>query len=315
MTATIEKIPPLTTRIVGARRLESHVVQRDVRDAILLATDGAAGSTDAVRFAIALSRQTGAPLQIVAVLEPMPLRVDEDVALVPAVDLLQVRDDNLHCRVRDQLRTIIGDQPIGTNVRYGRVAPVVAEAAEEWGARLIVVGLGRHAAVNRVSGWSETALRIAATSPVPMIAVAQGCVGVPKTVVVAVDFSNASERAADAAIRVVADGGELALVHVNPFPHSESSEAQGWETVYLAGVRSLFGRLSARLRTTNDRVTIRTVLVGGRPAERVLEVAGQLGAELVAAGRHGAAATLGERVGGTTATLLRGATCSVLVAP
>ena len=137
----------------------------------------------------------------------------------------------------------------------------------------------------------------------------------PKTVLVAVDFSNASERAADAAIRVVADGGEVTLVHVNPFPHSESSEAQGWETVYLAGVRSLFGRLAARLRTTNDRVTIRTALVGGRPAERVLDVAGQLGADLVAAGRHGAAATHGERVGGTTATLLRGATCSVLVAP
>jgi nucleotide-binding universal stress UspA family protein len=311
---TIAGPVPLTTRLVAARRTESHVVQAKVRDAILLATDGASGSTDAVGFAIALSRRTGAPLQILAALEPLPLGVDQDAALIPAVDLLQVREDNLHCLVRDQVRAVIGDQPVGINVQYGRAAQVVAEAARGWGARLVVAGLGRHDPAARVYG-SETALRIAAAAPVPTLAIAPGFVSLPTTAVVAVDFSDASERAALATTRVVAAGGEVCLVHVNPFPHDESGEAQGWETVYLAGVRSLFGQVARKLHAANKKLTIRTVLAEGRPAERVLEIAAQLGADLVTAGRHGATAVRGERVGGTTASVLRGATCSVLVAP
>lgn len=314
MTATIRDTLPLTTRIVAGRRLESHVEQAEARGGILVATDGESGSTDAVRFAVAMSREIGAPLQILTVLEPIPLEMDKDIARASSLDLLQLREDNLHLRVRNQLSEVIGDQPTGTNLQYGRVVPVIADAATAWCARLIVTGLGRHELASRAFG-SETALRVAAAAAVPTLVVAAGRVVPPMTIVVAVDFTATSERAAKAAVDIVPVGAEVTLLHVNPFPYGGSADAQAWNAIYLAGVESLFDELAERLRSANDRITIRTALVEGRPAERVLDIAALLGADLVAVGRHAPPATHGERVGGTVATLIRGATCSVLVAP
>lgn len=306
--------PPMTTRIVAGRRLQTHIEQTEVGGAILVATDGEPESADAVKCAVQLSRQTGMPFQVLAVLEPYVLDIEADTARIPPVDPLAAREGMLHRRVLDQLREIIGDQTVGINMQYGRVAPVIAEASRAWRTALIVTGLG-HPESAASTMASETALRIAAAAPVPSLLVSPGCVAAPMSIVVATDFSDASNRAAEAVMEIVPDGAEIILLHVNPFFGAVSSAARKWHAVYVSGVRSLFDELVETLQAANDRVTIRTALVAGRPDERVLEICALIGADLIAAGRHEPPATRGERLHGTIATLIRGATCSVLVVP
>lgn len=309
---------PYTTRINAPTLpdgIDAHVAQDATPGAILLATDGRTHSTDAVRFAVALAEAKGLPLQILGVVEPLPMAIDEDAALVPTLNVAQLRKDALHVGVRDQLRAVLGEAvPVGINIEHGRAAPTVVRRARDWGAGLIVLGLGRHHLAGRIVG-AETALRVAMRAPVPTLAVAPGCATLPASILVAVDFSASSASAARSAVALAAEGAEIYLLHVVPSLEFAKSNRAAWARVYADGVAALFAELEAGLRGVNDRVTIRAILSEGPPAARILEIAGQTGVEMITAGRHGPSVFGRFWIGSVPTTLLRQAPCSVLVAP
>jgi nucleotide-binding universal stress UspA family protein len=91
-------------------------------------------------------------------------------------------------------------------------------------AGLIVMGLRRHGVLRRMI-TRDLLAEVVRVARVPVLAVRPELTGLPRRVVVAVDFSTASVRAAFLARRLLADDGTLFLVHVTPV-NSDETRAQ-----------------------------------------------------------------------------------------
>jgi nucleotide-binding universal stress UspA family protein len=121
--------------------------------------------------------------------------------------------------------------------------------------------------------------------------------------VVGVDFSPASLRAAALALRLLAPGGMLSLVHVEP-------AWEAWDPRARPFVRGRLQRLAVEL--PNDARSIdgpwgdrRDVMIGcvalvGDPATELVEYAERVGADLVAVGAHGADPETATHLGAVT---------------
>src|SRR5690606_17341985 len=134
-----------------------------------------------------------------------------------------------------------------TSAEVGSPASTIASAARERGAELILVGLGGPLAATRAS-TEDTALHVARLAGVPVLAVPPGYAMLPRRAVVAVDFSEASMRAARAALFTLTVGARLTLVHVKPDLGLRDVTSDAWHVVYREGVVRLFRRFVDELR-------------------------------------------------------------------
>jgi nucleotide-binding universal stress UspA family protein len=212
------------------------------------------------------------------------------------------------------------------DVRYGPVGRVIAEAAREWGASLIVVGSGSHRAVNRLLG-EEVSLQVIRHASCPVLAVAPTRDVPLRRAVVGIDFSAASFRAALTALALLdLDDGDpaldvhgvamLSLVHVrSPFEH-EYPILGSFAAAYDADIAARFTRLREYLRPyAGGRVTIETrSRIGSVPAF-LGEVAEAIDAQLVAVGTHGPGWVERLFVGSVATSVLRQTARTMLVAP
>jgi nucleotide-binding universal stress UspA family protein len=112
--------------------------QSERMETIVAGTDGSAGAERAVREAARLARATGSRLVLVSAFSDLhPYR--EQIQGSAREDLISLE------RVADQVlmraaAQVEGDSQIETVARHGDPAEVLADVAEEEGARLIVVG-------------------------------------------------------------------------------------------------------------------------------------------------------------------------------
>jgi nucleotide-binding universal stress UspA family protein len=190
-----------------------------------------------------------------------------------------------------------------------RVLPRLATARR---AALIVVGLGQHEVIDRIFG-SETALKVSRVSRVPVLAVPAQARAVPRRVVVGLDFSGASLKAARVALRLLPPGGELHLVHVIPRGRLLIDPTTS-DREYEEMVR----HRSARFRSQLDvppAVTIEQATCIGNTARALVDYANRHDADMIAAGSHGQGIVSRLALGSVTTALLRAATTSMLVVP
>ena len=115
---------------------------------VLIGVDGSRLSRQAALFASRLVEPHGAQLRLVSVVPPVP--VVQDFYGVGAVDLGRLEEAG-----RAQLRPVEDElRGLGANVesevRFGAPAEVLARAAEEWDAQLVVVGSRGQGLVRRV---------------------------------------------------------------------------------------------------------------------------------------------------------------------
>ena len=111
---------------------------------VLVGTDGSDTAHTAVRSAIELARQVGAPLHIVSAYEPAPdhrlrvanVRVPADLewAVNLRADVLALLDE------AEREARQAGVESVETFARQGDAADAILDVAEEQGADLIVVG-------------------------------------------------------------------------------------------------------------------------------------------------------------------------------
>jgi nucleotide-binding universal stress UspA family protein len=129
-----------------------------------------------------------------------------------------------------------------------------------------------------------------------------------------VDFSPASQRAAQLAIGMLADEGRLTLVHVKSAVNLNEESAGWWDDAYERRAADLFRRFAASLRPERG-ITIATHMVHGDVAPALLASARELGAGVIACGgrRH----SFIERMllGSVSTELIRRAECTVVVQP
>ena len=282
---------------------------------VLVATDGNPVSHEAVFNAARLAASAfGVPIEVIGVCEPLPgVAAGMDVLPVPAEF-----DEARRGAMRDDLRRSVniaaaGDPSWPIHVLVGSPARTLASEAERRDAALIVMGIGRHNPLDRLFG-TETTLATLRESRVPILAVGPNFPSVPARAVVGLDFSTSSIQAAHLALRLLAPGGRLTLVHVRPRFEHPSADWQAWDAEYGRTLPPLFAQVSGQLEVPAG-ITVDTVAVRGDPAPALLAFAQQVNADLVAVGtqRH----SFFERlvVGSVATRVLRTSRVGVLAVP
>ena len=278
---------------------------------VIVASDGSQGSDGAIRMALA---RVDAKHDVLEVLTVIPKRPSG----TPVESMLRQEDDNTDRRqqrdaVEAQLARIAGTSRVhGVTVLDGSPADTISSIATERRAALVIVGLGRHDLAERLFG-EETAGQLARISRVPVLAVPENAAAVASHAVVAVDFSEISDRAVQAAIDVVGDEGIVELVHVTPYVSESPLSSQGQEP-YKRWAQSKLDALIGRLVVTPG-VTLTRAVIRGHTAHALLEHTRLVGADLIAAGTHGRGYVMRAMLGSVTTDLLRGARCAVLMVP
>ena len=281
---------------------------------ILAATDGAPDSEAALVLAWTVARRAQARLDVLTVHQPLPAVGAEFAPPADEPELERALRQDLRERVERQMRHAgVAPPPEGLLVRTGWPGKMIVSAAEETGAGLIVMGLRPHGIVQRLLG-PETALEVARSARVPVLAVANGLRWLPPRAVVAVDFSDSSARAAQAAIDLLGGGGAVVLAHVTPRASIPFAAPSSWEETIPGGTAGRLQEFARRLAIPAG-VTVQAVTLRGSPAQEILSLAERTRAELIAAGSHGRSAAGRMLLGSVSTALLRGAGCSVLVAP
>lgn len=303
----------METIAAGTEMVQPSEVNK--RGPVLVATDGTRQSEGALAVARSLAGATGSTVQILTVQRPLTLVVPEAQLLLEPDATARLASE-LRDRARIQCAEIAnecsGPALPEPEVLGGEPERVIARVAIERNARLIVVGIGRHDVADRIFG-SETALKIARVSQVPVLAVPAALRDVPRRAVVGADFSDMSLHAAQSAAEMLAAGGVLHLVHVVP---RERLLLDPWisDTEYNALVRHYFVRFRVRL-TVPPNVTVEEHILTGDTARALTTFAERHHADLIAAGSHGHGFISRLVLGSVTTALLRTAQSAVLVVP
>ena len=196
---------------------------------VIIATDGRTQSDSALVVGRMFAEAPEA-LRLVTVLKTMPIIPDAPMAV--SADLETARRDSMRDEVLTQMART-WDEQYDLETLDGDPATVIARLAHRAGATMIVAGLGRHRVTDRVFG-DETALRLVRLADVPVFAAANGLTHAPRRIVVAVDFSETSLRAARLALEVAASNATLYLAHVAP-RDSSLYDWKGWGANVQAG--------------------------------------------------------------------------------
>jgi nucleotide-binding universal stress UspA family protein len=281
---------------------------------ILVTTDGTTTADGAFWAASLVADPTDASVHVLSVLEPQSLVLPSPEALATPIDLSQSFAARRYTTVLRQVERVVG---VGTKwpteVRIGQPAAVIAAAAGEYGAGLIVTGLNHHNPLERLVG-GDTPLQIAKLADMPLLAVPPEFTAFPRTVVVAVDLTASSIRAAEAARPLLRDATTLYLVHVKPRIDLPVEIWTGLDHEYEEAKREAFASATAALELPPDLLAQPTTLTG-TPAREIVRFAQAKGADLIIAG-HSRRSFLDRMLGGSVAARLYRATpCAVLIVP
>jgi nucleotide-binding universal stress UspA family protein len=197
-------------------------------------------------------------------------------------------------------------------VIVGWPADVINRVAGSWGASLIAIGLGRHGRVNRLFG-TETAVAVMKRAKLPVLAVSAESRSLPHRACAAVDFTPASLAAATLAASLISTDGALLLVHACAFKGT-NAQTGGLIDLYREGARAKLDEAVAEVRR-HTRRRVEAVMIDGEPAETILGFAQREGCDLIALGGHEQGLVDRILLGSVRTRVLRGARCSVLVAP
>lgn len=281
---------------------------------IVVASDGTPGAIGALRLARLLQERDGVGVEVVGVVEPIPAFDVGMVITIPDADLSEARRAGLERDIREQMQEVLGD-PEGwpLSVEAGVPGPRIVRKAAELGADLLLLGLGRHRAVDRLLG-SETALQVVRMANCPVVAVPPDGGVLPRKVVAAVDFSRHCREAVRAAGRLMHPPGVLVLAHVLQGLRYLRDVPDGWEGRYRAEVERRLDEFRRSLDLPGG-IEVKWRVLDGEPARELLGLAASEGAELVVAGTHGHGFVGRVLLGSVSSRILRGAHTAVLVAP
>ena len=281
---------------------------------LIIASDGTTDADGAVRVGLALAHRDRVKVELVSVVEPIPVVAADGVAL-PDIDYLmgiacESRSDDLVAQ-RDRTHPGVKDWPFSVDV--GPRAETIVARADRAGASLIVLGLGTHGVGARIR-QRETALRVIRTATRPVLAVPRYGWGVPRTALAAIDFTPSSVHAAKVALDLLDDDGSLYLAHVTsrvPIPQGDSRE---WSEITTGSVLPKLEALARHL-APRPGINVEFALLHGEPAHELLAFARQSQVDMIATGTHGRSAIARLMLGSVSTKLIRAAHCWVLVAP
>jgi nucleotide-binding universal stress UspA family protein len=277
---------------------------------LIVATDGREQSDGAVRAGALLARN-GDAWRVITVASSFSIASPELDLQVAAEAVAALRDTQLRS-VKEQVNKIVGERAsVAVEVRDGRPADVIASAAAEANASLIVAGLGRHNVIDRVLG-DETALQLVRAANTPVLAVASDFTP-PRATIVGLDFSENSVHAAQLALRFVGRGATVFILNVAP-QDSILSAVTGGRAAYEEHSLAALAHLAERLEVPPG-VHVQPVVRQGDPGTRILEYATETRAGMIAIGTRGQGFVSRMLVGSVATKVIRGSSVAVLTLP
>jgi nucleotide-binding universal stress UspA family protein len=284
---------------------------------IVAATDGTESSAAALAAARLIAGHTGSDVEVLSVLEPMPLFAAPTADALPVAypDVDASRLDELRDLVRRQADAASRGRSWSTEARLGDPATVIAERARERHAGLVVAGIGHHSVLQRMLG-AETVVRLAHAATTPLLAVAPTMDRLPRRALVAVDLDPPGAQTAPsrAALSLLSAAETVYCIHVQPHADRAEHARAEWDRAYAELAHQALERVRESLLLP-PRTEVRLITLTGHTARAILEFAAAAKVELIVVGRRRRGALRRAFAGSTTTRLLRGATCSVLVIP
>ena len=300
-------------RVEASADVDAAAPQRTHTGPLLIAGEDADYTRGALHIAELLARRDRVNAHVLGVVRPLPFptpllaKIDHDA-------LENGRRRQHFDRIRQRLHQATGVAAYFTvETATGSPASLLARAARERGAEIIMVGLEEHGTPGRVA-TEDNALQLTRAADAPVLAVPAASGLLPKHALVAVDFSPASQRAAQASIPLLGQGAKITLLYVNPDMELAALGKEGWAEINNHGVARLFEQLIASLSVPGD-VSVETVLLRGDAAAMVLDHASRGDFDLIATGTQGQTSLERHLTGSVSTAVLRGARCAVLIAP
>ena len=290
----------------------NHILLRDAGP-VIVALKPFDGGDSAITMATWLAGCRQVDLQAMSVIE-MGDAGTMVAGLPPLPEAYYQRErDEVAADLRSRVVTAgTGAQP-RVDVAEGPPGSTVAGIAAERRASAIVIGTGQHGMLGRFL-YGERALEVVRSATSPVLVVPPSAEPPIRRAVAAVDFSQASLRAANGAIEMLGAGGHLTLVHVESASRHLDDRALRADEENKRRVGTLFARFLGALPEPVglqlDSITLRGDAVGA-----LLRYAEEQEADLIACGRRRHSIVERVLVGSVSTALIRGAPCCVLVAP
>ncbi len=207
--------PPAAAPIGGLARRSLPAALDPVFTLLLAIADDELASS-AIRVAAELAHSKGA---VPTVLQALGEDREMDLVISPFIGA--VAEERLSPEYRNEfldslqkrVGSVIGEVRWRFEIADQSPADAVVELARQLSASLIVMGLRHHSVLHRAVSRDMLRAVLRATR-LPVLAVRPELEGLPRRIVVAVDFGEASVRAANLARHLLADDGAMYLVHV-----------------------------------------------------------------------------------------------------
>lgn len=298
-----------------------------LRGPVVVAVDFSETSERALDVARGIARRLGAELLLVHAFEvPAPLF---NPYAVPAPGNFVAEAREAAQRKLEAIRERLAGEGLSVRTQLAAVpaATALAEIAQEIGAGLVVTGTHGHTGLKHVL-LGSVAERTVREAPCPVLTVKdrlaealrspeEGADMEPiRTIVAAVDFSELSDQALEAAIDLAKQfGAELHLVHAFDVrvplvtPYEVAIPTSFIEEARRAAKRKLDAHEE---RAKEAGLTVHAHLTEVPAATSIAEVAEEAGADLIVMGTHGHTGLKHVVLGSVAERTLRHAPCSVL---
>jgi nucleotide-binding universal stress UspA family protein len=294
---------------------------------IVVGVDFSPVSEVACRQAVGVARRAGARVVLAhaAAIPEQPEGLPSSMS-----DTAQAYLGVLRGRMADDKRTLaeIGERLGGQGVDISHVLvdgfpdDALVTAAHDLGAELIVTGSHGRRGLGRIL-LGSVAERVVRAAPVPVL-VGRGAHdaadGGFHRILVATDFSDASERGFDLALSIAAEGAAVELVHFWQLPALSRAHAADEVDATLADIRAGMeqhgAERGAEALATRDttRASVRYSLREGDARDGIVDLARIAGCDLIVVGSHGRRGLRRLLLGSVAESTVRHAPCSVLVA-
>ena len=268
---------------------EQHPTQLSPVFPMVVAITADTAATAAIHMAYALARECGAiPTLVRVVHEDLAVEAAATGAMagVPETALDPLYRSTQLSVVYGQVQHALGElPPWHYDIEVGATIPTILSRVRALNAELVILGLPQHNFLRRAF-VRDTVQGIIEQTDAAVLALRPDAINRPTSILVAVDFSLSSLRAAHLACQLVAPGGRIILVYVQPqVPPDSSLDATRQRADGTTALDTAFTSLIEEL-TSQKTLVMTSVIEHGNSIQGVKDVAQRMQPDVIALGAH-----------------------------
>ncbi len=313
MTTQTAETPRAKPRTPPGAREFRHLFRPGTSFKLLLAIENDDNARAAIGVTEALTARGAVPSVIHGTELMTPVAGTPDSMLFYAEAVL---GEEFHEGLVNSLRALISSttgraQPWPVRSVTGEPSFCIVQEAQATNAELLVMGIHRHGRLEQAIG-ENTATRVMGRTAVPVLGVRPALSGLPRRIMVATDFGNASREAAHLAANLADPGGCVILVHATlPTALVEEGD-EGAALIQREGIEHAFLHLTDEI-SEGKSIRVETVTRTGDAGAQMMAAAALVSPDLIAIAsqRHHLITRL--MLGSVTRKLVREGSWSMLI--